>query len=703
MVKSARVTGVGGHKSHTALELRDVYARVRQCRYEVALSKYYNRRMGKRLGVGGRVLRLTSQTVARVLAGFLTLSLAGCLGLAHRVQKPDMQGDSSRRTAQQSDRYADANSTANSESNTLPDNSIGDSLALSQELGTQEKIRQRLAEAQALFANGFTANVDGRWYDAQVAFEQATNLLAEADLQPYDSLATGSEDPVGAEVREEFSTLLREIAHEYRKTLVAIGDLDSDASLLAFLLRYESLEKGTDSQADTAVTIIVEEDEGSGEVEYDFPVELNDQVTNCIVYFQTVAREPFETFLRRAGMYLPMMKEIVTSYGLPSDLAYLPLIESGFNSKAYSYAHASGPWQFIASTGRKYGLTRNTWYDERRDFEKSTHAACQYLKDLYGMFNSWTLALAAYNGGEGRVGRQIKRQSTTDFWKLKLHKQTRNYVPLFMGALMIAKDPEAFGFHVEPDPPLDYDWVATNKPLELKDIAKALGCSLQHLTDLNPELRRNVTPPDVKPYRLRIPKGSGELFSHIYHNIPESERTQWAEHKVRRGETLGGIGKKYGIAAEDIARHNKLKSTNMLRVGQTLEIPVPMAAVADDVSESPQPSKKATASAKGSKYTVRRGDTLWDLAKKFGTTTSSIRRINGMGAHDALMAGQTITVPGGESGRDAGSFYYTIRNGDTMSTIASKFGVGLKQLMASNRAINPNRITAGQRILIPGL
>lgn len=651
---------------------------------------------------------VTSRFITKLFAGLLTLSLAGCLGLAHRAQQTSVQDEESRHFSGQSNQYTSTDAEYDDASNTLDDNLIdgdaNDPLAPSAE----EKVRQRIAEAQALYANGYQANLDGRWYDAQVAFEQATNLVAEADLQPYDSLDTESEEyAISDELRDELTTLLKEISYEYRKTLVAIGDLDSDASLLAFMLRYESLEAGEVPAPDSAATIAEEPDEPSGQVEYDFPVELNDQVTNCIVYFQTVAREPFENYLRRAGRYLPMMKEIVASYDIPTDLAYLPLIESGFNSKAYSYAHASGPWQFIASTGRKYGLSRNVWYDERRDFEKATHAACQYLRDLYNMFESWPLALAAYNGGEGRVGRQIKRQHTKDFWKLKLHSQTRNYVPLYMGALMIAKDPEAFGFHVEPDPPLEYDWVATNKALELKDVAKALGCSMETLVELNPELRRNVTPPDIKPYRFRVPKGAGELFSHAYHHLKESERTQWVQHTVRRGETLSGIGRRYGISAREIAAHNKLRSMHRLSVGQRLEIPVPMAGLNGtsyaDADDTPTTSRRSSGSSSGSKYTVRRGDTLWELAKKFGTTTSAIRRANGMGAHTKLYAGKTITIPGRSASRSGGSFYYTIRRGDTMSTIASKFGVGLKKLLATNRSVNPNRIIAGQRILIPGL
>jgi membrane-bound lytic murein transglycosylase D len=400
-----------------------------------------------------------------------------------------------------------------------------------------------------------------------------------------------------------------------------------------------------------------------------------------------------------------MMKEIVASYGLPTDIAYLPLIESGFNNRAYSYAHASGPWQFIASTGRRYGMNRTNWVDERRDFEKSTHAACMYLRDLYRMFGSWTLALASYNGGEGRVARQIKRQGTTDFWKLKLRDQTENYVPLFMAALMIAKDPPTFGFHVEPDPPLKFDWVATDKTLDLREISRALSCDVSIIEDLNPELRRGVTPPGVKPYRLRVPAGYANVFAANYPQLPESKQTEWVQHVVRRGETISDIAKQYGVSTTALARRNNLGPKKRLQVGQSLVIPGSGSALADaDDQPSGQPKKAQRRAASGSdSYTIRRGETLWDLAKRFGTTTSAIRRANSMGATEQLMAGQTITVPGRSRTKDKseGSFWYTIRRGDTLTDIATKFGLGLRQLLASNGNIDPHNIRVGQRIRVP--
>lgn len=460
-----------------------------------------------RLAEEGEDLRAIRKVCLFIFLNFVLAVLVGCSatgGRSHRSLQQEDTGTSSDQNTIESPWV----STGRDVSSTSDEFGLRDS-------ATEASIRQTLAEAEAQYATGVAANREGRWSDAQVAFEQATSLLADLDLEPTDETGPKTTGP-GSELQRQFTTLLHEIARDYRITLAATGQLDPDSPAASFLWQFENPDS---TEADTSFTTTLVPHTSKEEplqVQYDFPVEYNDEVINCIVYFQTLARDPFETFLRRAGRYLPMMKEIVASYGLPTDLAYLPLIESGFNNRAYSYAHASGPWQFIASTGRKYGLNRTNWIDERRDFEKSTHAACMYLRDLYGMFGSWTLALASYNGGEGRVARQIQRQGTTDFWKLKLRDQTQNYVPLFMAALMIAKDPETFGFHVETDPPMKFDWVATDKPLELKEIGRALSCDVSVLEDLNPELRRGVTPPEIKPYRIRVPAGQAAAFAANY-------------------------------------------------------------------------------------------------------------------------------------------------------------------------------------------
>ncbi len=557
-------------------------------------------------------------------------------------------------------------------------------------------VRAILAEAEALYATGVMSNIDARWSDAQIAFERAITLLAEVDV-------AAAEDVDSA---EKVDRLLEDITRDYRQTLLALGELPEDASTSAILLR---LGQGPDSTTVTGPLPDAEDLKADG-VTFDFPLEPDHpRVQKCIRFWQTTAREPMERFLRRSGRYLPMMKDIIKTYDIPTDLAYLPIVESGFNNKAYSYAHASGPWQFIASTGRMYDLHRTHWVDERRDFEKSTHAACKYLKYLHGLFDSWNLALASYNGGEGRVGRQVKRQKTSDFWKLDLRQQTENYVPLFHAALMIAKDPAAYGFNVELDPPIEFDWAATNKPIELKDVAKALGTTIEVMEDLNPELRRGVTPPDETPYRLRIPKGTEQLFAAMYRELPRSTRTEWARHTVRKGETLGGISKKYGITVADIVAANKLKSKHRLSIGQSLVIPVPMAAADEKPSKRSEHksevalSDKPLPKADGKKHTIKSGDTLWDLAKKYGVTTSEIRQANRMGAHEKLAVGETLIIPEAEkvTSNRGGAFWYTVRKGDTVLRIASKFGLTIAQVLSFNAIDNPNQIHVGQKIRIP--
>lgn len=558
-------------------------------------------------------------------------------------------------------------------------------------------IRAILAEAEALYATGVMSNIDTRWSDAQVAFERAITLLGEIDLAASEDL-----DSV-----EKVDRLLEDIARDYRQTLLALGELPEDASTSAILLR---LGQGPDSNTTSTGPLPGPEELQADGVTFDYPLEPDHpRVQKCIRFWQTTAREPMERFLRRSGRYLPMMKEIIKTYNIPTDLAYLPIVESGFNNKAYSYAHASGPWQFIASTGKMYDLHRTHWVDERRDFEKSTHAACKYLSYLHGLFDSWNLALASYNGGEGRVGRQVKRQKTSDFWKLDLRQQTENYVPLYHAALMIAKDPAAYGFNVEIEPPIEFDWAATNKPLELSDVAKALGSTTEVLEDLNPELRRGVTPPDESPYRLRIPKGTEQLFTAVYRDLPRSSRTEWARHTVRKGETLGKISNKYGISVADIVAANKLKSKHRLSIGQSLVIPVPMAA-ANDAAEKPARKSESTLSEKplpvsadGKKHTIKSGDTLWDLAKKYGVTTSEIRQANRMGAHEKLAVGKSLVIPepAKVSSNRTGAFWYTVRKGDTVLRIATKFGLTIAQVLSFNAIDNPNRIHVGQKIRIP--
>jgi membrane-bound lytic murein transglycosylase D len=246
------------------------------------------------------------------------------------------------------------------------------------------------------------------------------------------------------------------------------------------------------------------------------PMVMNDHVEDQLLLFQTRLKGRFGEWLSRSGIYLPMMQKILKEGNLPEDLVYLALIESGFHLKAQSPAKAVGPWQFIKGTAEQYGLRVNKWIDERRDPVKSTKAAAQYLEYLYGMFNSWTLSMASYNAGEGRIMRAMAATKAQDFWELRdsdhIRDETKAYVPKFMAATMIAKDPQKYGFFVDYQDPLHYEEVEIAVATPLKRIARAAGVSVQDILSFNPELKQETTPPGYPRYRLKLPFGAKKSF-----------------------------------------------------------------------------------------------------------------------------------------------------------------------------------------------
>jgi membrane-bound lytic murein transglycosylase D len=312
---------------------------------------------------------------------------------------------------------------------------------------------------------------------------------------------------------------------------------------------------------------------------FDIPIVINDKVEQFIQYFQTTLRDKFVTWLARSEKYIPFMKNFLMERGLPGDLVYLSLIESGFNPYAYSRSKASGLWQFIALTGKRYGLRVNWWVDERRDPEKSTIAAAKYLKDLYEMFACWYLAAAGYNAGEYKIIKAMKRYRTEDFWKLTRHRylkwETKNYVPQMIAAALIAKDPEKYGFtDVEYQEPLRYEKVKVPELTDLSLIAKACETTPEEIKDLNPELRRGVTPPNENEYAIKIPYGKKDLFLVNFEALQPLEKFQFKAHLVKKGETLKGIAKLYRVDLEPLLEINYLNKTSRISKGMTLFIPI---------------------------------------------------------------------------------------------------------------------------------
>lgn len=307
-----------------------------------------------------------------------------------------------------------------------------------------------------------------------------------------------------------------------------------------------------------------------------FPSLLNEEVGKFIDLFQTRADGFFLRALGRSNAYTDMMKKIFREKNLPEELVYLALIESGYNPKAFSRAKASGIWQFIAKTGKRFGLKVNKWVDERRDPEKSTYAAAAYLKNLYGIFNSWDLAAASYNAGEGKVLMAMRKAKSQDFWEISqyryLKKETKEYVPMFLAAMTIAQDPQKYGFqNVEYHPPLLYEKVVVPPSTSLARIAKAAETDLFAIQILNPALMRGQTPPDSSKFEIKLPLGKKEVFAKNFKT--QSLLAKAKKHRVRNGETLSRIAKKYRLSLEALCAQNGLSPQSSIKPGFVLLLP----------------------------------------------------------------------------------------------------------------------------------
>jgi len=392
------------------------------------------------------------------------------------------------------------------------------------------------------------------------------------------------------------------------------------------------------------------------ETESDIPVVLNDKVHGFLEYFQNSGRGFFSEWLSRSGKYIPMMKKILEAKGMPIDLVYLAMIESGFNVRAKSDKGAVGPWQFIASTAKRYGLRVDSWVDERMDPEKSTVAAANYLRDLYDMFQSWELAAAGYNCGEERVQAAIDRFKVYDFWEISeytLPQETKDYVPKLMAALIIAKNPEKYGFTgIEYQEPESFEKAYVPPQRSLGDIAGIIGVGDKRLRDLNPSLVRGSTPPGSS-YEINVPAGYARIVAAKQNDISALKMVAVStvgnpvKHRVKRGESLGRIAARYGVSVSSIKRANRIKGATV-RVGQVLTIP-PGGPVYKNNGSVVSKSGGSTISKNKRtdrdivKYHVRRGDTLWNIASKYNVSVADIKNWNNLKS-SKLDSGDRLTI-----------------------------------------------------------
>ncbi len=446
---------------------------------------------------------------------------------------------------------------------------------------------------------------------------------------------------------------------------------------------------------------------------FDIPIVVNDAVLRAVAFYQFRTPLAFAGALKRSGRYLDLMRGVLKEEGVPQDLVYVAMVESAFKYQAHSRAAAHGFWQFIAGTGKRYGLKRNRSLDERSDPVKSTRAAAAYFRDLYEMFGDWHLAMAAYDGGEGRILKSLQRTGARDFWELaagsSLRRETRDYVPFILAAALISKDPKRFGFDVVPDPPIAWDTVTVRKPVDLARVAELTQSTLADLQLLNSELKTRATPSGVPAYDVRVPAGSTALLASQIAALPAARAVLEKRVVVRKGDSLKKIAHRTHVSVAELCDWNDLPRTARLKKGTVLVVPgtrgtaphrvalasasrapqgeirgvpTPAAAVtrasdvgpftsapaatapaavvasaaaaplparvdipADGFADShAAPVKAAAPTARRIRHTVKPGDTVYSLAARYGTTIKAIVRENRLRSARSLRAGQTLTL-----------------------------------------------------------
>jgi membrane-bound lytic murein transglycosylase D len=434
-----------------------------------------------------------------------------------------------------------------------------------------------------------------------------------------------------------------------------------------------------------------------GENHGSIPLMENKYVQQEIKSFQTKEKKSFLAAYQRSGRYKDMILSELRKEGLPEELVWMPMIESWFKVRAYSRARALGLWQFISSTGYRFGLKRDRWIDERMDPIKSTRAAVKYLKELHSYFGDWTTALAAYNCGEFRVQRVIKNQRINyldNFWDLypMLPRETSRFVPRFIATNLIINNPEKYGMNLpEPEPPLIYCEIPVTHPINLASLSQKIGLPEGSLAEMNPELRHHSTPDQA--YMLKVPVALSDNTAAAVKDLPRwipAEATH-VIHYVRRGETVSQIASRYGTSISAIGRLNNLGGRYLIRSGQRLKVPGRGAPQAASVRSRPLSKEEDKFI-----YEVRRGDSLYVIANSFNTSVNTLKNLNKLSSN-LLKVGQKLVI---REGAPAGAEFHVVKSGDTPYEIAQKYRMRLQEFLAINGLTARSKIYPGQKVWI---
>jgi membrane-bound lytic murein transglycosylase D len=511
-----------------------------------------------------------------------------------------------------------------------------------------DPITSLIASSQSHFEAGERELKVGHLESARSEFDRAVDILLES---PYGARTD-------ARLRDHFDRLVDRI-NAYEVTALRQGDgfteKKEEPASIDEVLTIATFPK---PEAAPQTTEAVKEDLAA--TEHDIPIPQNSRVLAYVELFQGRLREFIQDGLTRGTQYLPMIQDVFRAEGLPLDLAYIPIIESGFKPNAVSKAKAKGPWQFMKATALENGLHHDWYIDERSDPEKATLAAAKYLKTLNKLFNGdWNMVLAAYNGGPGRVQRAMKRAGKDDFWALSqssryLPRETREYVPLILAAIIVAKNPVQYGFEIVSSAPSSYDKVNVPRAIDLRRVAEWTGSSIDEIQSLNPQLRRWTTPVKYPTFELKVPAGTGDKFQARLADATPGDLASLKWYTVRGGESLTTIARKLGVSRTDLAEANSLSIKSHVHSGQELIIPRAPATLLASRTERTAPPVVASRPVSGTAtmpdapahtivYKVKRGDTLFSIAELFDTTVAKLKSWNKLNGN-ALAVGTRLKI-----------------------------------------------------------